>query len=212
MIKRYYPILVYAFIMALSLSFPRTGSLFLAILITYFGFLCYILIPVLNKYTIAQPVYLLLSSCTVAFISYGWASIVFNSSGTAHYLFTAFGIFLILTGIAGFVISVYELILNAGFDGIKSERLLKKGVFSVVRHPNTLSGIVFLVGLTMYYWSPGLLVTSPIWITGFIACAAMEEKFDLVPRFKNSYIKYCEATPGLLPNRNSPDSKSTNSK
>ena len=63
--------------------------------------------------------------------------------------------------------------------------------------------LLLLIGFDLYYWSEALAWTTLLWIIGLVSYAALEEKLELIPRFGEEYLTYCDTTPGIFPNKSS---------
>ncbi|MFC1553091.1 methyltransferase family protein [candidate division KSB1 bacterium] len=196
-------LLVLLIITALVISFPKPEDAFTGILIAILGFTILNAYPFVYRFDLSKITNHLAVSGTFFCILYGWSSIISSSGFGSPGLFRFIGSFIILISITGLILTLADWFGKIKTEGFAPKKLYTKGMFSLVRHPQTFLGMLFLFGLIIYESSLILLITSPLWIVGFISYAAFEEKYDLVPRFEKEYLDYCEETPGLLPNKSS---------
>ena len=102
---------------------------------------------------------------------------------------------------------IYSLFINLPFrktyvtTGV-SGKLIKTGVYALVRHPWVHCFTLFLLSLVLVSRSSLLLIASPIWILLYILLIVIQDKF-LFGRMFNGYDTYRQETPMLLPNRRS---------
>jgi protein-S-isoprenylcysteine O-methyltransferase Ste14 len=102
---------------------------------------------------------------------------------------------------------VYSLFINLPFrktyvaTGVSS-KLIKTGLYALVRHPWVHCFTLFLLSLVLVSRSSLLLVASPIWILLYILLVVIQDKF-LFGRMFDGYDTYRQETPMLLPNRRS---------
>jgi len=102
---------------------------------------------------------------------------------------------------------IYSLFINLPFrktyvtTGVSS-KLIKTGVYALVRHPWVHCFTLFLLSLVLVSRSSLLLIASPIWILLYILLIVFQDKF-LFGRMFNGYDTYRQETPMLLPNRRS---------
>lgn len=82
-----------------------------------------------------------------------------------------------------------------GRSFVETTRLVDKGIYSLVRHPQYLGGIlsIFVATPLLYpHWLLGLLGVAGI-VVVYISCG--EEERRLVLRFGDEYIEYMERVP-----------------
>lgn len=82
--------------------------------------------------------------------------------------------------------------------GPEEPRLVLRGPFGIVRHPQTLALLFLLGGAAARGPRPGLWVSALIAATVILALAATEEP-RMVQRFGRAYQRYQRAVPFLLP-------------
>jgi len=106
-----------------------------------------------------------------------------------------------------FSLLVYSLFINLPFrktyvaTGV-GDKLIKTGLYALVRHPWVHCFTLFLLSLVLVSRSSLLLVASPIWILLYILLVVIQDKF-LFGRMFDGYDSYRHETPMLLPNRRS---------
>jgi len=106
-----------------------------------------------------------------------------------------------------FSLLVYSLFINLPFrktyvaTGVSS-KLIKTGLYALVRHPWVHCFTLLLLSLVLVSRSSLLLVASPIWILLYILLVVIQDKF-LFGRMFDGYDTYRQETPMLLPNRRS---------
>ena len=105
-------------------------------------------------------------------------------------------------GLLGWALSVLGwrrwLDLDDAPQGPESPRLVLRGPFGVVRHPQTLALLFLLAGAAVRWPRPGLWVPALIAATLILALALSEEP-RLIERFGVAYERYQRAVPFLLP-------------
>ncbi len=106
-----------------------------------------------------------------------------------------------------FSLLVYSLFINLPFrktyvtTGVSS-KLIKTGLYALVRHPWVHCFTLLLLSLVLVSRSSLLLVASPIWILLYILLVVIQDKF-LSGRMFDGYDTCRQETPMLLPNRRS---------
>lgn len=195
----YYTFIAFFIIISLVIAVPKTDSLFFGIFIAYIGFAFLNIFPFKLKFNLPKMVINLLLIAAVFCIGYGWGVIINMSHGIAPGTAIFFGAFLILVSFSGLILTLIDWSLSIERDGPVSSSVFLKGTYALVRHPQVLFSILFLIGLDLYFWSVGLTWTIPLWIIGFVSYAALEEKMEMVPRFGEKYLDYCEKVPGIVP-------------
>ena len=109
-----------------------------------------------------------------------------------------FGIILIVIGILS---TVFFLVprMRAGAPGYDAENLQIKGVFAYVRHPQLASAWFISIGFS--FWMGGIyaIITTFGFLLVLRVHASMEEKFLLIPVFKDSYLEYRKKVKAFVP-------------
>ncbi len=106
-----------------------------------------------------------------------------------------------------FCLLIYSLFINLPFrktylaTGV-SDRLITTGLYALVRHPGVHWFILTLLSLVLVSRSSLLLIAVPIWIMLDIALVIIQDRFFFGKMF-DGYDKYQQATPMLVPNRQS---------
>ena len=199
MFSHYYTLIVFFIIISLVISVPKTDSLFSGILIAYIGFVFLNIYPFNLKFHLPKGLMYILLIAAVLCIGYGWGVIINMSQGIAHGAVIFVGVIFILAAFTGLILSLVDWSLNIKRKGPVGASVFLKGTYALVRHPQVLFSTLFLVGLDLYFWSAALTWTTPLWIIGFVSYAALEEKMEMVPRFGEKYLNYCEKVPGIVP-------------
>jgi len=105
------------------------------------------------------------------------------------------------------ILLIYSLFINLPFRktyiaaGV-SDKLIRGGLYALVRHPGVLFFILLLVSLILVSRSSLLLMASLIWILLSILLVIIQDKFFFGKMFAG-YDQYRKETPMLLPNRKS---------
>lgn len=101
----------------------------------------------------------------------------------------------------------YSLFINLPFHktyvttGV-GDKLIKTGLYALVRHPGVHWFILVLLSLILVSKSSLLLIASPIWILLDILLVFIQDKFFFGRMFEG-YDTYRQETPMLVPNRRS---------
>jgi protein-S-isoprenylcysteine O-methyltransferase Ste14 len=197
-------ILIYTLLLlALIIVFPKPDSVFLGIILTLFGFV------LLNVYGYSfilpfpEVIKLFIFAGAVSSIGYGWGIMIYCSDGSDSSIFGFIGFLLLAIAVIGWILTIQDWFKHIPSVGLLAESLYTEGIYSLVRHPQVLFSIMLLLGFDFYYWLPSLILTTPIWIIGFIGYAVLEEKIELIPRFGEQYLNYSDITPGILPTKES---------
>ena len=197
-------ILFGAFVLiALVIALPKQESLFAGILITYIGFIFLNMYPFNQRFHLPAAALPIILFAAVGCIGYGWGSIIYNSHGSPPGIIFFLGALLLLISFTGWVLCLGDWFSKIAAKGLFAESVSTDGVYALVRHPQVLFSLLLLIGIDLYFWSNWLAMTTPLWIIGFVSYAALEEKMELVPRFEDEYLSYCDTTPGIFPNRSS---------
>ncbi|MFC2072917.1 methyltransferase family protein [Chloroflexota bacterium] len=102
---------------------------------------------------------------------------------------------------------IYSLFINLPFrktyiaTGI-GDKLIRTGLYALVRHPGVLWFILFLFSLILVSRSSLLLIAAPIFVLLDIVLVIVQDKFFFVRMFAG-YESYQRETPMLVPNRQS---------
>ena len=113
----------------------------------------------------------------------GW---VFQSGPGPHAVARLIGLLLGLIGLAGVILS--RCTLGRSFSvAPKATALVTSGIYSRVRNPIYVSGVIFLVGLVLILWRPDLLIVLLVLIPAQIIrarreAAVLEAKFGVAYR------------------------------
>jgi hypothetical protein len=125
---------------------------------------------------------------------------LFGSSLADRWLGLA-GIVIGLLGQAVRLITIgFEYIHRGGKDGrVYAGRLIRQGVFGLVRNPMYIGNALIATGMTMYLGSPlGYLVLIPFFLFVYQALIAAEEAY-LRERFGRDYDDYCASVNRFVP-------------
>jgi len=102
---------------------------------------------------------------------------------------------------------IYSLFINLPFrktyiaTGV-GDKLIKTGLYALVRHPGVHWFILFMLSLILVSRSSLMLIASPIWILLDIPLVVIQDKFFFGRMFEG-YDRYRRETPMLVPNRRS---------
>lgn len=80
-----------------------------------------------------------------------------------------------------------------------SLELETRGIYRRVRHPQALSLCTASAGVGLLTGSVPYLISVPLWIAFWTAYTYIEEAKELLPAFGESYLRYRETTPRLIP-------------
>ena len=80
----------------------------------------------------------------------------------------------------------------------RTERIVTKGVYSIVRHPQYLGGLLSHVGITFLLSSLYSLIVTPL-LTFLIYLIAIKEEKELIKEFGEEYLNYKRKVPMLIP-------------
>ena len=102
---------------------------------------------------------------------------------------------------------LYSLFINLPFHKTYiasgfSNKLVKTGLYALVRHPGVPSFVMLILSLFLVSGSEQLLIAAPIYIILDIALVMVQDKF-FFPRMFIGYDIYQQETPMLVPNRRS---------
>ncbi len=105
--------------------------------------------------------------------------------------------------IIGMVIRVYPFLyfkkMKTRSDLIKPSRLVKSGPYGIVRHPQYMGGIVFIVGWFLIWGGIYSIYLIPLLIVSILLQAFIEEKYMLEKEFGKEYEKYKERVGMFFP-------------
>lgn len=119
----------------------------------------------------------------------GW---VFQSGPGPHALARLIGLLLGLIGLAGVILS--RCTLGRSFSvAPKATALVTSGIYSRIRNPIYVSGVIFLVGLVLILWRPDLLIVLLVLIPAQII-RARREAAVLEAKFGDAYRDYRKRT------------------
>ena len=110
--------------------------------------------------------------------------------------FILIGIIIIILGIK--IQSLAKKSLKLETNEGDSLKLIKKGVYEIVRHPQYLSWILIYLGITFILDSFIAVIWSPILIFLTEILCLLEEKYILSPKFGADYELYKKKTPYRL--------------
>ena len=102
---------------------------------------------------------------------------------------------------------IYSLFINLPFrktyiaTGV-GDKLIKTGLYALVRHPGVPWFILFMLSLILISMSSLMLVAAPIFVLLDIVLVVVQDKVLLVKMFAG-YDNYRQETPMLVPNRQS---------
>lgn len=106
-----------------------------------------------------------------------------------------------------FFLLIYSLFVNLPFrktyiaSGV-SDRLIKTGLYALVRHPWIHCFTLILLSLVLVSQSSLLLIAVPIWVLVNIVLVIIQDKYFFGKMFQG-YDSYRQETPMLVPNRRS---------
>lgn len=110
--------------------------------------------------------------------------------------FILIGIIIIILGIK--IQSLAKKALKTETNEGDSLKLIKKGVYEIVRHPQYLSWILIYLGITFILDSFIAVLWSPILVILTETLCSLEEKYLLSPKFGDYYEVYKRKTPYRL--------------
>ncbi len=122
-------------------------------------------------------------------LAIGW---IFHAGPGAHGLMRSTGLLLALIGLAGVIVSRYTL--GRSFSiAAKATALVTSGIYSRIRNPIYVSGIIFLAGIALIIGRPELLAILLVLIPMQIV-RARREATVLEAKFGDAYREYRERT------------------
>jgi protein-S-isoprenylcysteine O-methyltransferase Ste14 len=87
---------------------------------------------------------------------------------------------------------------SATIDKTQEQNLITSGVYSIVRHPLYLSGLLILVGTNIYFASSWAWVGVLLTLIVILIRVPIEERY-LVKRFGQEYVDYQKRSKRILP-------------
>jgi protein-S-isoprenylcysteine O-methyltransferase Ste14 len=102
---------------------------------------------------------------------------------------------------------LYSLFINLPFHKTYiasgfSNKLVKTGLYALVRHPGVPSFVMLILSLILVSGSEQLLIAAPIFILLDVILVMIQDRF-FFPKMFSGYNIYQRETPMLLPNRRS---------
>jgi protein-S-isoprenylcysteine O-methyltransferase Ste14 len=82
----------------------------------------------------------------------------------------------------------------------RPDKIVKTGVYSVVRHPQYLGGLLGHFGVSTLLGSRDALIVSPI-VVIIVYLVCWKEEKELIKEFGNPYVRYQSEIPMLIPRR-----------
>ena len=86
-----------------------------------------------------------------------------------------------------------------GKSFVHTTRLVDTGIYSVVRHPQYLGGILSIFVATLLLYPHWLFVILGIPGAAILYWSAKEEDKNLVQQFGNDYLAYIKRVPSMMP-------------
>ena len=144
------------------------------------------------EYALDYPVYCLFSAQSASLIRRprNWPL----SSGVYRWVVWAFGMVLVMTPIIMFP---RRGGVEKGKSFVHTTRLVNKGIYGVVRHPQYLGGI-FAIFMTTLLWYPHWLFgVLGVVGTAVVYMGCREEEQRLIQQFGDDYIRYMQKVPRM---------------
>ncbi len=110
--------------------------------------------------------------------------------------FILIGIIIIVFGIK--IHTLATKLLRTAINEGESPKLIKKGVYEIVRHPQYLSWILIYLGITFIFDSFIAIIFSPILYVLTELLCFLEEKYMLTSKFGKIYEQYRKKNPYRL--------------
>jgi len=117
----------------------------------------------------------------------------------------------LLVSIVHLIVFVPFFVVGAwfGIEGVKetslrvaethrSEKIVTKGVYSIVRHPQYLGGLLAHVGFSFLFFAWYSLLSTPLMIA-LVYCISRKEEKELINEFGQEYEDYQKRVPMLIP-------------
>ncbi len=108
-----------------------------------------------------------------------------------------FGLPLVLVGAWLGIAGVKEITLKVA-ETHRAERVVKTGVYSTIRHPQYLGGVVSHLGIILILCAWYALLVTPLIVSLNYALTWKEEK-ELAREFGSEYIEYQRSVPMMVP-------------
>ncbi len=108
------------------------------------------------------------------------------------------GIIFLVPGIFFGVNGVRETSLKVS-ETHRAEKVITSGVYSRVRHPQYLAGMLSHLGVSLLLSAYFSLLVTPVIFIVYILLSRKEEK-ELINEFGEEYIVYAERVPFIIPN------------
>ena len=106
----------------------------------------------------------------------------------------AFGMVLVMAPIVMFPLRGG---VPAGKSFVNTTRLVKSGIYAVVRHPQYLGGILSIFITTLLWYPHWLFAVLGITGTVFVYLSTGEEDKRLIEKFGDDYVAYMQQVPGM---------------
>lgn len=84
-------------------------------------------------------------------------------------------------------------------DLVRPSKLVTSGPYSIVRHPQYVGGIIFIIGWFLIWGGLYSLYVLPALIISILFQALIEEKYILEKEFKDDYRNYQDKVGMFLP-------------
>jgi len=111
----------------------------------------------------------------------------------------ALGALLFVAGMAIETKGSLDLGVNRSMGGVCGERLVVRGIYRVVRHPQNLGGMMWITGVAFLADSLYLLIVSlMLWIPLFVIESYLEDR-DLRRKFGEDFEKYAREVSMVIP-------------
>ena len=173
------------------------------ILIGLFGFIFIALadIAACKKIPLVKPLAWVIG---IFLLVYAAASIISNADRLQ------WGVWLAIPGVALLFLSllglIYTLFINLPFREVyvegTSQKLVKTGLYAVVRHPGLYPFFGVMLGLVMVFPSSETIIAAGVWTLADLLLIIFEDKV-IFPRIFPGYEIYKEETPMLIPHLDS---------
>ena len=105
-------------------------------------------------------------------------------------IFVVFGAWIAIRGVRETTLKVAET--------HRTEKIVKTGIYSTVRHPQYLGGLLAHIGISFLLSASYSLISSPLFIA-LIYLISWKEEVELTKEFGNEYENYKKRVPMLIP-------------
>jgi len=152
-----------------------------------------------------EKIFPIIWTCCLVFIILLTSNIIQFISGENFSYFQDFWSWFIILGtifiIAGFKIaSMAKKLFKVRVVRVTESKLIKKGIYSVIRHPIYLSWLLIFMGFSFIFDSYITLIFLPVFSILLEIHSILEERYILIPVFGKNYHEYKNKTPfRLLP-------------